>query len=68
MEYEITEVVRTSSEVGAVIERAEIYTIVLEMMNKAIAEDDLKAMNVLSDILSKIASRSTSNTTSEGDN
>ena len=50
---------------GASIERATIFGEILEKMNEAIMNEDVKSMKLLQEILDGIASRTTSNTTSQ---
>ena len=64
MQDAIENLIMKSSEMGASIERANIYALILEKMHEAIMSSNVETMKLLQDILDDIASRSTSNTTS----
>jgi hypothetical protein len=65
MQDAIENLIMKSSEMGASIERAVIFGSVLEKMNEAIMSGNVETMKLLQDILDEIASRNTSNTTSQ---
>jgi len=71
MQDALENLITKSSEMGASIERATIFGEILEKMNEAIMNEDVKSMKLLQEILDGIAIRTTSNTTSDttkGDN
>jgi hypothetical protein len=65
MQNAIDNLITKSSEMGAAVERAEIFAMVLEKMHEAITKDNAEALIVLKDILDVIGSRVPSNTTSD---
>jgi hypothetical protein len=65
MQDALENLITKSSEMGASIERATIFGAILEKMNEAIMNEDVKSMKLLQEILDGIASRTTSNTTSQ---
>lgn len=70
MQEAIAELIEKSSVMGASVERAEIYAIVIDEMNKALAKDDDYTAKILLRVASQIVSRSTSQSqsTSIGEN
>jgi hypothetical protein len=65
MQKEIENLIDKSSEMGKAIERGEIFIIITEKFNEAIAKNEMAVAQALHDVLAEIASKTTSNTTSQ---
>jgi len=50
---------------GKAIERGEIFVLITEKFNEAIAKNQMEIAQALHDVLAEIASKTTSNTTSD---
>jgi hypothetical protein len=71
MQKEIENLIDKSSEMGKAIERGEIFIMVVEKFNEAVAKKQIEVATALHEILGEIASKTTSKTTSDttkGDN
>lgn len=64
MQEAIAQLIEKSSTMGASIERAEIYAVVIDEINKALAKDDNYTAEILMRVARQIVSRSTSQSTS----
>lgn len=64
MQTAIENLIEKSSEMGKAIERGEIFIMITEKFNEAIAKDQMVIAEALHEILAELASKTTSNTTS----
>jgi hypothetical protein len=65
MQDALENLITKSSEMGKAIERGEIFVLITEKFNEAIAKNQTEVAQALHDVLTEIASKTTSNTTSQ---
>jgi hypothetical protein len=65
MQEAIENLIDKSSEMGKAIERGEIFIMIVEKFNEAVAKNEMAVAKALHDILAEIASKTTSKTTKE---
>jgi hypothetical protein len=65
MQDALENLITKSSEMGKAIERGEIFVMITEKFNEAIAKNQMEVATALHEVLSEIASKTTSDTTSQ---
>ena len=65
MKTAIENLIDKSSEMGKAIERGEIFIMILEKFQEAVAKKEMAVVIALQEILGELASKTTSNTTSD---
>jgi len=65
MQDALENLITKSSEMGKAIERGEIFVLITEKFNEAIAKNQMEIAQALHDVLAEIASKTTSDTTSQ---
>jgi hypothetical protein len=65
MQDALENLITKSSEMGKAIERGEIFVLITEKFNEAIAKNQMEIATALHEVLSEIASKTTSDTTSD---